>query len=85
MLPDDQIGFDEVLVDVPVIAEPKPDTWYFGIPCSCGSFLFLSEDLFAGKGEDPFLQLPMTIKARCTCGLVTHSHHMQRAKSPLLY
>ena len=64
------------------IHHPKPNTWYYGTRCACTRELAVCEDLFAGKGNEVFLQVPPGLAVECECGTVSHVVRLQKYKTP---
>ncbi len=61
--------------------ELKPKTWYYGVRCACARLLALSEDYFAGNGDDCHRSaVPLVVQ--CECGAVTHTQVLHKFKTP---
>jgi hypothetical protein len=70
-------------VTVAPIRHPKPNTWYYGVRCACTAVLAVCEDLFAGRGDEDFLQVPAgVVHVECECGAVSHVVRFERFKTP---
>ena len=75
-------GEETILVTISAIRYPKPNTWYYGVRCGCMRLLAVCEDLFAGKGDDEFLQVPAGFGVECACGRVSRVAHLSKFKTP---
>jgi hypothetical protein len=67
---------------IPVILDPKCNTWYYGVRCTCERFLALCEDCFAGKGNEDVLKTPTPLAVECECGAVTSARVLEKFKTP---
>ena len=61
--------------------ELKPNTWYYGIQCVCTRLLALTEDCFAGRGDEPH-PADIELSIPCECGEVIRTHLLHKLKTP---
>jgi hypothetical protein len=77
----DLVMSESAHVTIVPIDDPKPRTWYYGVRCACMRLVAVCEDLFSGKGDEDFLQLPAELAVQCDCGAVSHVSHFERFRT----